>query len=515
MSYKLAGVVINAVFRLFHNGTVKMSAKNKYVFGLYIFLLIIMIMSWLYDNILIVAVVIAVIIVVAIISGIVYYRKHVLPDKKLRAFFNGVFKEIKLETKERTPYYLSKKVASKYIIIYSFKTYFPLKMWLAKRDYLEMYMKEKIVDIKQDEQDKTIINILVENEPLPKRINWDDRYISKNDVLNIGISRYGVVGMDLDKYPHAFVAGATGSGKSNILKCFIHQSLCKGYNVVLIDFKRGVSFCEFEDEVTIYYDYTGILEVLKSSAEETISRLDRFRYAKVDNIKDYNQVADTPLKKIIIFIDELAELLKTRDKEIANILGDSIETLTRLSRAAGIHLIMGIQRPDSTIVNGQIKNNVSYRVCGWFVDKEPSKIMLACNAANELPIIKGRVVIKDDNLREVQSFLFPKGVVRDREAGETQGAENGGTAKPKEPIQPEAMSTRQKDTIPKQQKDTTEVADKIKSTKKASKIQNPLSEQPTMQRPPAKQPATQKPKLEQPKIPRQFNFDFSDLRDKE
>jgi len=134
---------------------------------------------------------------------------------------------------------------------------------------------------------------------------------------------------------------------------------------------------------------------------ETTTRLDLFRKNKVDNINDYNRLGtDYQLRRIIVFIDELAELLKTRDRTLSNLLYDSLETLTRLSRAVGIHLIMGIQRPDSTIVNGQIKNNVSFRVCGRFVDREPSRIMLGSDEASTLNNIKGRFIIKDDNLQE-------------------------------------------------------------------------------------------------------------------
>ena len=67
---------------------------------------------------------------------------------------------------------------------------------------------------------------------------------------------------------------------------------------------------------------------------------------------------------------------------------------------------MGIQRPDSTIISGQIKNNVSYRICGRFVDKEPSRIMLGNDMASTLKNIKGRFIIKDDNFVEIQAFYF-------------------------------------------------------------------------------------------------------------
>lgn len=99
-------------------------------------------------------------------------------------------------------------------------------------------------------------------------------------------------------------------------------------------------------------------------------------------------------------------MVNVREKNLKNALYDSLETLTRLSRAVGIHLIMGIQRPDSTVVSGQIKNNVSFRICGRFVDKEPSRIMLDNTLASELPNIKGRFLVKGNTIKEVQSFYF-------------------------------------------------------------------------------------------------------------
>ena len=239
------------------------------------------------------------------------------------------------------------------------------------------------------------------------------------------------------QHPHAFIAGETGSGKSNILKCMIHQAIYKGYEVLLIDFKRGVSFAGFSDKVTVYYEYKDIIKVLRDLVVETTNRLDMFRAVKVDNLKDYNlsSTDSMPLNKKIVFIDELAELLKTKDKETANILSDSIETLTRLSRAVGIHLIMAIQRPDASIVCGQIKNNTPYRVCGRFADKEPSRIVLGSDIASILPNIKGRFIVKDNDMQEVQGFYYSKG---------TYIASPKRTRKPKS----EPLATSPKDKLP-------------------------------------------------------------------
>ena len=271
---------------------------------------------------------------------------------------------------------------------------------------MEMYFNTKIIEIKQDTEDNREIHVIVQKENLPDYIEYNGCVDERNDVLNIGIGLTGLVGMDLQHSPHAFIAGETGSGKSNLLKCMLYQAFKKDYDIVLIDFKRGVSFAHFGDMVMLIYEYEDARNVLEEMVEETKRRLDSFREMKVDNINDYNRYAVEPFKRKIIFIDELAELLKTRDKELSNSLYDSLETLTRLSRAVGIHLIMGIQRPDSTVVNGQIKNNVSFRVCGRFVDREPSRIMLGCDDASSLPNIKGRFIVKGNDMQEVQCFYY-------------------------------------------------------------------------------------------------------------
>ena len=403
LTYFLQQQIIN-FFKLLWAGTVKASKENKNIGIMYACLVAVTFLSGLIFQT--VGFMIFVLFLVAVVVGIRQYIKEA-PLKKKRKFCNDVFITMKFKASDNIyPYFLCETEVSEYTTVFSFNTLIPVNNWLNRKDELEMCFGEKIIDIKQNTEDNRIIDVLVQASPLPEYLEWDDEFINENNTLNIGMSYMGSVGMNLEKYPHAFIAGETGSGKSNILKCLIYQALVKNYDVILIDFKRGVSFADFSDKVTIYYEYPEVVKVLKDMVGETNARLDKFRSIKVDNINDYNRNADNRLQRKIIFIDELAELLKTRDKETATALNDSIETLTRLSRAVGIHLIMGIQRPDSTIISGQIKNNVSYRVCGRFVDREPSRIMLSSDIASSLPNIKGRFIVKDDDLYEVQSFYF-------------------------------------------------------------------------------------------------------------
>lgn len=410
ITYRLCyaiGYILSSIIRLFltfiWNGIIETSKRYKFMLVSYLALTVLTIITLSMD---IFPFPLVLLLATSVVSGIFIHIKDA-PIKKQRGYFNNVFTEVQLiDKREEVPYYFTEKMLSEYVTCYSFTTTIPIKDWFSKKELMEMQFNSKIIDIVQSEKDNRVISLLVENEALPTEIPWTDSYLNTTPLIALGISHYGVAYLDLQKFPHVFIAGETGSGKSNLLKCMIYQALLKNYDTVLIDFKRGVSFSAFNEIVSIYYEYETAMNILEKMVKETQHRLDLFRNNKVDNLEDFNRIAYTPLKRNIIFIDELAELLKTRDKEISKSLYNSLETLTRLSRAVGIHLVMGIQRPDSTIVNGQIKNNVSFRICGRFVDKEPSRIMLNSDVASTLQNTRGRFIVKDNNLSEIQCFYF-------------------------------------------------------------------------------------------------------------
>jgi hypothetical protein len=91
-----------------------------------------------------------------------------------------------------------------------------LSKWFARKEELEMCFNEKIVDIRQHPDDNRVIEVFVQLSPLPEYLEWSDRFIGQNNFLSIGINHLGLITMNLEKYPHAFIAGETGSGKSNM-----------------------------------------------------------------------------------------------------------------------------------------------------------------------------------------------------------------------------------------------------------------------------------------------------------
>lgn len=402
---ELIGKTIKFFFSLLWDGIVKASLKCKVMLIAYVLLTLFAVASYLINQTCTFPVML-----ILITSGIagIFIKIEEYPAKQRIKNIYKMFEEINLKASDNSyPEFLYENKISDYGSLLAFESMIPNSVWESKQELMEMHLNTKIINIKQDKNNNRITYVVTETKPLPTKIEWYTEYMNQyDDELEIGMGYAGLVGLDLNRYAHALVCGETGSGKSNILKCLIFQAIQKNYDVVLIDFKRGVSFSDFNDLITVFYDHFSAKNVLEGLVKETEIRLDLFRNTRVDNLIDYNKVSTNKLQRKIVFIDELTELLKVNDKELSKSLYASIETLARLSRSAGIHLILGIQRPDSTIINGQIKNNVSFRICGRFVDPEPSRIVLGHDDACKLPDIKGRVIVSDDGRQEVQSFYY-------------------------------------------------------------------------------------------------------------
>lgn len=326
--------------------------------------------------------------------------------------YGKLFESIRfISTDDFYPRYIETTITENMKII-TFYCNIPLSVWLKKQDLLESAFNTRFHEIKNRPNDNRMIDIYILTKELASMIPWNDGFISNGDVLNIGEGYFGTVGMNLIRQPHAFIAGETGSGKSIILQCMIYQSLIKNYEVKLIDFKRGVSFSCFSGLIDIVIELEQANKLFAELIKEVNNRLDLFVAENVQDIKSYNQkmrkTGGKDLKRIIVVVDELAELVDCggadkEEKAIIQTINKNLRTLARIARASGVHLLLGVQRPDSSIIDGQIKSNIPFRVCGKFADTQPSIIVLGNSRAIELPNIPGRFIA--DN-QELQAYYF-------------------------------------------------------------------------------------------------------------
>ena len=207
---------------------------------------------------------------------------------------------------------------------------------------------------------------------------------------------------DLAKMPHVLVAGTTGSGKSVAINAMILSLLYKAtpqqVRLLLIDPKML--------ELSVYEGIPHLLAPVVTDMRQAASGLNwcvqemdrRYRLMStlgVRNIAGYNQrVRDavkarqpltnpftlTPenpepldeLPLIVVFIDELADLMMVVGKKIEEL----IARLAQKARASGIHLVLATQRPSVDVITGLIKANVPTRVAFQVSSKIDSRTIL-------------------------------------------------------------------------------------------------------------------------------------------
>jgi DNA segregation ATPase FtsK/SpoIIIE, S-DNA-T family len=196
---------------------------------------------------------------------------------------------------------------------------------------------------------------------------------------------------DLQKMPHALVAGTTGSGKSGSINAILSSILLHAspneVRMVLVDPKR----VELNHYEKIPHLLTPVVtsprlaaNVLNNLIAEMESRYKVMEQARSRNLAELNRVrereSDAPLPHILCVIDELADLMMVAPAEVE----DAIIRLAQKSRAVGIHLLLATQRPSTDIITGTIKVNIPARIAFAVSSQVDSRVILDQGGAETL-----------------------------------------------------------------------------------------------------------------------------------
>jgi DNA segregation ATPase FtsK/SpoIIIE, S-DNA-T family len=199
---------------------------------------------------------------------------------------------------------------------------------------------------------------------------------------------------ELDKMPHLLIAGATGSGKSVCVNSLISTLLLRTspheVKLLLVDPKK-VEFTAFHDIphliAPVISDAAQAAKALKTVVALMENRYEVFATVGVRNITSYNEkVLAYPedhlsiMPYIVVIIDELADLMIVAGKEVES----SIQRITQLARAAGIHLVVATQRPSTDVITGIIKANIPSRIAFAVSSSIDSRTILDFGGAEKL-----------------------------------------------------------------------------------------------------------------------------------
>lgn len=197
---------------------------------------------------------------------------------------------------------------------------------------------------------------------------------------------------DIAKMPHLLIAGTTGSGKSvcmnSIIVSILYRAKPDEVKFLMIDPKK-VEFSKYENIphllVPVVTDPRKASGALGWAVSEMLKRYQAFSDTGVRDIEGYNKFVKKhsdmePMPKIVICIDELADLMMAAPKEVE----DSICRLAQMARAAGMHLVIATQRPSVDVITGLIKANISSRIALTVSSQIDSRTILDTGGAEKL-----------------------------------------------------------------------------------------------------------------------------------
>lgn len=241
---------------------------------------------------------------------------------------------------------------------------------------------------------KSLVGIEVPNQTIAtvalREIMESKQFADRKSNLSIPLGK-DVMGQSwvvaLDKMPHLLVAGATGSGKSVCLNTIIIGLLYSNgpdeLKLILVDPKRV--------ELSVYEGIPHLLIPPITKADDTINalkwttremerRLDVLSKFGVRDINSYNAKAEEKMPKIVIVIDELADLMSTSGRDVESL----IVRIAQMSRAVGIHLVLATQRPSVDVITGTIKANIPARIAFSVASQTDSRTILDVSGAEKL-----------------------------------------------------------------------------------------------------------------------------------
>ena len=268
---------------------------------------------------------------------------------------------------------------------------------------------------------------------------------------------------NIAKMPHVLIAGTTGSGKSvcvnSMILSLLYKSTPEEVRMIMIDPKM-VEFVVYNGMPHLYVpvvtDPKKAAGALQWAVVEMLKRYRLFSEVGVRDLSGYNAILrqnDNPiLPQVVIFIDELADLMMIAAKEVE----ESICRVAQMGRAAGMHLVVATQSPRADVITGLMKANIPSRIALSVASSLESRIILDQQGAESLvgngdmlfaPIgrkptrVQGAFVT-DEEREEIIEFVkgeaeaeYSDEILAEIEKASADKGDKGGSAQEEEPPQ--------------------------------------------------------------------------------
>ncbi|WP_240122009.1 type VII secretion protein EccCa [Streptomyces sp. MUM 2J] len=242
----------------------------------------------------------------------------------------------------------------------------------------------------------------------PARLQVPLGVTEEGEVVELDIKESAQGGMG----PHGLLIGATGSGKSELLRTLVmglattHSS--EVLNMVLVDFKGGATFLGMDRlphtsaVITNLADEIHLVDRMRDSINgELVRRQELLRESGYSSLFDYEKARSaganlTPLPSLLIVVDEFSELLANKPEFV-----DLFVSIGRLGRSLGVHLLLASQRLDESRIH-KVEGHLSYRIALRTFSSMESRSVIGVSSAYELPSAPGNGYLKVDTTNLVR-----------------------------------------------------------------------------------------------------------------
>lgn len=219
-------------------------------------------------------------------------------------------------------------------------------------------------------------------------------------------SRCFVVGGRTRMYRSGGCDGVSIPTHNSVLqRNFVFQAIMrpKHWRFIGVDLKK-VELSVYRPYLPVVLGIATILEdaltVLRFAQQTMMQRYSLMEDEQVNNYKDLPEPDEGSYQRLMVMVDEAAELLspsgvKTDEGKADDLLkGEAltlIGSIARLGRAAGVHLVLAMQRPDAKIISGEIRSNFMCRIAAGRLTAAASGMTLESGEGTLIPAhIKGR-----------------------------------------------------------------------------------------------------------------------------
>lgn len=321
--------------------------------------------------------------------------------EKSQGFFNRQMETLKIHEFEITNYGYEMIIGIPYGLSF--------EQLEDKKGLLTTNLGAKEVMLERDPK-SSMLKMTVIKKPF-ENIKFEPMILKPHEIY-LGYTYKEYITIDLNKFPHLLVSGATGTGKSRLMLVILSNLIAthRNISIFMCQIRKG-DLGVFEDCKQVKYfaknleDTAKVLEYLNNLCIERDKKIEKYIKKGIYNIEDWNKSGKKPMNYTYLVTDEFSFFIpsKADNKEIKALKYrclNYVQNIVMVGRSVGVFLFTSLQRPTKSAIPTEIKAQLNVKVSFKQVDNVSSMAVLGNGNATGLEIREAIVQTnKEEHIR--------------------------------------------------------------------------------------------------------------------